>query len=185
MAALMRVGAVAAALGGAAWLIKAVAILATGDQPPLVFEVAPLMFAIALLGGHAGCPSSGAHRCRWRLGGRSSSRAGSRLARHDVRCGLIRRRFLTAYLSTFLCVLVGLILLGLASRYRTELARPVRVLPLLLGVFTFPLVAVGGVLEAVNERLLELPLVVLGLAWILLGRSMWTGSAAACAHHGD
>ena len=41
-------GGVAAAIGGLAWAVKAAAILATGDQPPLVFAVAPLFFGVAL-----------------------------------------------------------------------------------------------------------------------------------------
>ncbi len=186
LAALMRVGAVAAALGGAAWLIKAVAILATGDQPPLVFEVAPLMFALALLGMRA-MLGARPQECTGVVGGWAAAVAAAlAVASLAMTFGASSsgEGFSPLTFSTFLCVLGGLILIGLASRHRTELARPVRVLPLLLGVFTFPLVAVGGVLEAVNERLLELPLVVLGLAWIVLGRSMWTGPAAARAHHG-
>jgi hypothetical protein len=33
---------------------------------------------------------------------------------------------------------------------------------------------VGGILELVNERLFELPIVLLGFAWVLLGSSVWS-----------
>lgn len=39
---------VVAAIGGLTWAVKAAAILATGDQPPLVFETARLFFGVAL-----------------------------------------------------------------------------------------------------------------------------------------
>ena len=38
---------------------------------------------------------------------------------------------------------------------------------------------VGGVLELVNERLFELPIVLLGFAWVLLGYLVWSGKNEA------
>ena len=48
--AMRVIPAVAASIGGLAWIIKASMILATGNQPPLLFEVAPIFFAVALYG---------------------------------------------------------------------------------------------------------------------------------------
>ena len=44
------ISAVSAALGGAFLIVKAAAILATGNQPPLLFELAPIPLAVALQG---------------------------------------------------------------------------------------------------------------------------------------
>lgn len=174
MSVIVRIAAVAAALGGMAWIVKAGAILATGDQPPVVFETAPLLFAVGLLGVRA---MLSPERTATRIGGFAASaaamlgvaslaaRAGSESSDGD---------FSPLVLATFLCTLAGLILLGLSARRRADFPWPVRVLPLLLGLLTFPLLAVGGALAVINERLLEVPLLVLGLAWILLGHSMWT-----------
>ena len=70
---------------------------------------------------------------------------------------------------TALSILVGFVLLGIAVRRADALPGRWRSLPLAI-VAGFPLmIVVGGVLEALNERLLEIPLVVVGLAWIALG----------------
>ena len=56
------VSAFAAVLGGTFLMIKAVAILVTGNQPPLLFEVAPITFAVALQGLLAAVEPSGMRR---------------------------------------------------------------------------------------------------------------------------
>ena len=45
---MVRLGGVAALLGGVAWAVKGGVILAGGDQPPLLFEAAPCLFGLGL-----------------------------------------------------------------------------------------------------------------------------------------
>lgn len=170
------VAAAASALGGAAWVVKAAAILATGDQPPLVYETAPLLLAVGLLGVHAMLvPASTITRC----GGWAAVVAvllGLASLTTSVTSTTSDGGFSPLTLATSVCTVAGLVLLGLASRRQTALAWPVRVLPLLLGVLTVPLLAVGGALAVLDERLLEVPLLVLGLGWIVLGHGLWTSA---------
>lgn len=41
--------------------------------------------------------------------------------------------------------------------------------PLLLGIATIPAILVGGALSTIDERLLEVPILAIGLGWIVLG----------------
>ena len=51
--ALIRLGGLAAMVGGLTWVVKGGSILLTGQQPPVVFEAAISLFAVGLLGLHA------------------------------------------------------------------------------------------------------------------------------------
>ncbi len=51
--ALIRLGGLAATVGGLLWVVKGGAILLTGQQPPVVFEAALPLFAVGLVGLHA------------------------------------------------------------------------------------------------------------------------------------
>lgn len=172
-AALARLGAVAAAAGGASWTVKALAILATGRQPPLLFEIAPLFFAGGLIGlrlvaaAHAGRAG--------RIGGWIASVA-LLLAVADLlvpQGATSEETFSPLTFLTFLLVLLALVLLGVPTWRRMLLERPAHRLPLLLGALTFPAVAVGGALATFDERLLEVPLAILGLVWLWFGAAIW------------
>jgi len=49
---LIRTCAIALAAAGLAWCIKAGAIMATGDQPPLAFELGLLLFPVGVIGAY-------------------------------------------------------------------------------------------------------------------------------------
>ncbi len=172
--ALTRWAGFAAALGGALWVVKGGAILVTGDQPEYIFEVAPLLFALGLVGLHARLEGHG--------GG--SGRVGGALAWTSLALALVSA---VVYLATTddevfplsatipltgLSILASLVLLGIAVRRVGALPGRWRSFPLSMGVAVLPLMVIGAILETLDERLLELPLVVLGLAWVMLGWRM-------------
>lgn len=158
------------------WAAKGLSILVTGDQPPLLFEVPLVLFPIGLLGLY--------HRLSdWES---AWVRCGGAAAWAALATGVLTA--LTVVLGgkdapdvlvgsgiaiTALGTVLGLVLLGKAARAARLFPGRWRFLPLALGLTTIPAITVvGGVLAAINERLLELPLVVIALGWILLGRAI-------------
>ena len=187
---LARGGGLAAMLGGVLWVFKGGAIILTGEQPPLLFEAAPPLFAAGLVGLHA------------RLGGRGGrlGRTGLLLAYAALASALVALVGLTlgpagwvpkedsvTPLTPFIVLagfgpFVGLVLLGIATLRVKAMPAPFSALPLVMGVGAVPLMLVGGVLELVSERLFELPIVLLGLAWVLLGYSVWSRKDKVIQH---
>lgn len=150
--------------GGLLWVVKGGSILLTGQQPPVVFEAALPLFAVGLLGLHA------------RLGGRGGplGKAGGLVACAALAAaGLV----LAAPLAPFYAVagfgpFLGLVLVGSATLQARALPPPWSVLPLAVGLGGPLLILAGGGLALMNEILLEIPIVLVGLAWMLLGYSM-------------
>ncbi len=146
-----RAGAAAAVLGGIAWTVKGVAILATGDQPPVVFELGPPLFAVGLIGLYARLGQSG-----------RTAVAGLVLACVSILLAgvsLVAWAFASDALPdgeddfTPLSLVIagagfsfvaGLVLLGLAARRALVLPRRWQSFPLAVGVFAVPGVMIGG-----------------------------------------
>ena len=152
-------GGVAAAIGGLAWVVKAAAILATGDQPPLVFEAAPLFFGVAL--------TALALTSELRGGRRTTAVA---LGLLTVTAGVVAgvteavgQVWGPAIAASSLALIAGLLLLGHRSS-----SVPHR-FAWWIGVSILPALVVGGLLSAINERRLEVSILTLGLMWMWLG----------------
>ncbi len=162
--ALIRIGGLAAVVGGLMWTVKGGSILLTGQQPPVVFEAALPLFAVGLLGLHA------------RLGGHGGplGKVGVLVAYAALAAAAL---VLVAPLPPFYAVagfgpFLGLVLVGSATLQAGVFPPPWSALPLAMGLGGPLLVLAGGGLALMNERLLEIPIVLVGLAWMLLGYSV-------------
>ncbi len=146
------------------WVLKGGSILLTGVQPSLLLEAALPLFAVGLLGLDA------------RLAGRRRSlrRAGVLVAYAAQVFAVVA---FVAPLAPFIVVagfgpFMGLVLLGSDLLRARIFPNPWNALPLALGLGGPLLILGGGVLALINERLLEVPMVMVGLAWMLLGYSV-------------
>lgn len=159
-AVLLRTGAAAGAgLGGAAWIVKGGAILVGLDQPPVLLELGVACFPVTLT-------------CLATLAGRRPSLVLGVLALVTAWLALVADAVDEPsgplILVSSLALLAGLGLLGGATPEQRR-AR-------LLGLVTVPALLVGGLLALLDERLLEVSTVALGLGWLSFGLSL-VGSA--------
>jgi hypothetical protein len=168
---LIRIGRLAAMVGGLMWIVKGGSILITGQQPPVVFEAALPLFAVGLLGLHA------------RLEGRGGplGKAGVLVAYAALAAAVLV--VLVAPLAPLYAVagfgpFLSLVLLGSATLQARIFPPPWSALPLAMGLGGPLLILAGGGLALMNERLLEIPIVLVGLAWMLLGYSVLVVSGA-------
>ena len=172
---MLMISAIAALVGGLAFVVKAVAILATGDQPPLLFEVAPIFFAIALYGLliYVVDPS-GAPRITAKAGIAVVIAAafGGLALGSDGPDGSGSQEALSSLFDVVsgfgpIILLVGL---GVPLMRRRLWEGYWRFLPIGLGLGMIPALAVGTILAiAFGERYLEVPLVAIGGAWMVIG----------------
>lgn len=160
-ARLARLGGVAAFLGGLAWTLKGIVILAGGDQPPLLFEAAPALFGLGLLSIAFGeMPQS---RRRGSALGLSAVAILAGLA--ALVSDLVGEVAGAALAISSVALLLGLLTVGRNGRWPAPLVW-------CIGLAMVPALIVGGALSAIDERLLELPLVCLGVGWMAVGWAM-------------
>lgn len=179
---LPRWAGAAAAVGGAAWVAKGGVIMMGGDQPPVLFEAGAPLFVIGLLGLRARLAGAGRET---RMGGFLACAGGALLILTAILYALgaleLSEGSFTVgsavVLATFLAIIGSLVLLGVGTRRAHALAPGWDALPLVMGVSILPLIVVGGLLESVSETLLELPVVLFGFAWVVLGYLMWSTPA--------
>ena len=171
----IRFGGAVMILGGAMWAAKGgLIMLGVVDLGELLIA-AELFFAAGLVGLHA------------RLAGRGDwpGRIGGCLAYVAMALALVNAPyslffsedgprtpfpFNVTYFAGSLAVFVGLALLGVAALRAEILPHPWRLLPLTIGLSALLPVWVLALVH------LELPVVALGLAWVLLGYVLWSNA---------
>ena len=157
---MVRLGGVAALAGGLAWVAKGVVILGGGDQPPLLFEAATPLFGLAL-GSVALSTMSPSRRRVVVLALSAISVIAGFIA---LASELVDEVWGAALAVSSVGLLIGLLTLPRNGHWPAPLAW-------WMGVAMVPAVVVGGALAEIDERLLEIPLVCLGITWMVVGRA--------------
>lgn len=166
--------------GGLAWGVKGGVILATGVQPPVIYEVAQPLFAFGLVGlyfvvrdrsprvGVAGVSLAFLTVAAW-----MSTLIWSAISPAPSLNGeeFVWPTSFTLLVTGF-APIGGLVLLGMASLRAGALRQPWRAIPLALGLLYVPMLGLGAALSTFNERYLEIGLVVIALGWIALGYAL-------------
>ena len=172
----VRWGGLAAMLSGMLFIAKGVAILVSDADPSFV-PPATLLFALGMVGLHA------------RLEGRGGplGTIGVLLAWVVVVASAVNLigfalpiptpgepdasvLLRITYMVAFLGILVGLLMLGVATLRSRVVPTPFGAVPLAVGVLWFPLQGIGFVIAD------GVGLILGGLAWVLLGYVLWSGS---------
>ena len=170
---LVRGSGLAAMLGGALWVVKGGLIMAGVLDLGELLIVAQLLFAVGLIGLHL------------RLGGRGGrlGRFGGYVAYLAAALSVVNAPyavffaedgprtpfpFNTTFATATLAIFAGLVLIGLAALRTETLPSRWRTLPLTIGLLALLPVWVLAFIH------LELPVVALGVAWMLLGYVIWS-----------
>ena len=157
------VGGMSALAAALLWTVKTTSILAVGYQPPVVFEAAPALFGLTVV-SLASQYEAALTRVARALGVLAT--AAGVLATWSELTGEV---WGLALIVAMTGVLVGLILIGMAARSMTGPLGTAGRWALALGLGTVPAVTVGGLLAVINERLLEVPLLLIACLWARLG----------------
>jgi uncharacterized membrane protein HdeD (DUF308 family) len=157
-----------ALVGATLYAYKGVAILATGDQPEHAFEIAPFFLGLATITLLYALIDK-LQRPRWLLLilGWLAVSAGavaaiSHFAGKEDDFGDL------GYLVNFLSTIILLFLISGDIRQKQLLPRW-SFTPRLLAWVMALLIPVGAVLEGINERLLEVPLLAFAGVWMMVG----------------
>ena len=157
----------AALIGGLLWIVKSLSILIADKQPDFTFEVAPFFFALATLGVVS----------IWEPTRTRPSRNVRRLTLFAAVVGGVAT---IAYVvggdeglvgpALAATVLIVVAVLGYTGRdiRRSHALGALGALPFALALLFVLAIPVGAVLENLNERLLEIPLLGIGIGWVVL-----------------
>ena len=170
--------AIASIVGGGLWAAKSLAILTTGNQPNYLFELGPTALAAATLGlvltWHREFMSS---RLPVALAAGALLSALVATVDYLVR-GDDQGSFGPASLIAMLLI-IGLLFWVGRPLWRTRAGEQWRAIPYPLAWAFIIAVPLGGVLSAVNERLLEIPLLAISMGWIWLGAARLAATSRA------
>ena len=162
---------IAAIVGGLLWAAKSFAILVTGSQPDYLFELAPSLLALASLGLALAWYQEGSG-ARFPVGLGALAVAAAGVASFSyVLSGDDEGLFGPAMLIAFLSIIVLLFWVG-RPLWRTRDSGQWRAIPYPLAWSFVIAIPLGGLLSGINERLLEIPLLVISIEWILLGAAL-------------
>lgn len=182
----LRFAAMLIALGALCLGVKATAIVLTGDQPPVLFEVAglPLGLGLLLLGRSTMARRDG-------IGRRMV--AALTLAWIAILAATIGTLFelfsieIVEPLESILAVssgfgpLLAALLIGLQLRVQTGSTRRIGRRALLIPIMFMPLIILGGIAgDLAGERYFELGLLAVAALWLSLAHAIW-----AAAQHQD
>lgn len=166
---------ITAVVGGGLWAAKSLAILTTGHQPDYLFELAPIALAAAVLGLTLVWHREVGRRLTVGLGVLALVAASAAGVSYVVQ-GDDEGLFGPAVMVTMLSMIVLLFWMG-RSLWRTRSGEPWRAIPYPLAWAFVAAIPLGGLLSALNERLLEIPLLIISVGWIWLGVA-WLASTA-------
>ena len=159
---------ISAWIGAFLWGYKGVAILATGDQPDHVFQIAPFFFGISIIAllygliGDLRRPKWLLATLAWLAVSAGAVAAVSNFAGKEDDFGDL------GYLVNFVSTITLLFLISRDIR-RQHLLPRWSFTPTLLAWSLFWVIPVGAILEGIDERLLEIPLVATAGVWMVLG----------------
>ena len=161
--------ALGALVGGVLWAAKSLGILIADYEPEYAFAVAPFFFGIAALGVAAKVdPALPRERTATSVLAAVATIAGAAAALLYIATGDSTGFGLTIMVSV-LCLLAVLI-------YGGWLVRQWSIIPFAIAATMLIGLPIGGALSEIDERLLEIPLLVVATGWILLGLTFWRNS---------
>ncbi|CAN5491167.1 hypothetical protein BH18ACT8_BH18ACT8_18180 [soil metagenome] len=140
--------------------VKSLAILITGDQPPLLFEISPFFFGLGVLLLARALDLTGSRKRVVPALGLISLLAGAMAAMTEVTGEVSGPAIATAALAA----IVGAVVSGWhpgGDRRKRALMQ--------VGLVVVPAMFLGGILSEINERLLEIGLLAYAAAWGLAG----------------
>ena len=177
---------VAAIAGGVCWVVKGGVILLTGEEPPVVFAVSFALLPVALVGLYAAAAPRGGRLAKLGLALAATAEVAAAVAGLGSWLGpdpWSPREDTVTVLTPFIGLagfgtLAALVLLGIVVRRTSALPHHWRGFPLLIAIAFVPLMVAGGVLESIDERLLEVPIGIGGAGWLALGVVIATAGGA-------